>query len=155
MDLLNEHYLKHAQLEENLCVDEFICPYYGKHSAKQFIRGKPIRFGYKFWCLCTKKGYLVRFEPYQGATGEKNVDLGVGGSVVMRLVSALPRNHYNIYADRFFSSIKLAFELKSRGFGYTGTVSTNRVEKCPIDNIEKKPRGDRAHKMDASTGKLG
>ena len=28
-------------------VDEMMVPYYGRHSSKQFIRGKPIRFGYK------------------------------------------------------------------------------------------------------------
>jgi len=25
---------------------------FGRHSIKMFIRGKPIRFGYKIWCLC-------------------------------------------------------------------------------------------------------
>ena len=28
-------------------VDESMVPYYGRHSCKQFIRGKPVRFGYK------------------------------------------------------------------------------------------------------------
>jgi len=28
----------------------------GRHSSKQFIRGKPIRFGYKVWALCTDTG---------------------------------------------------------------------------------------------------
>ena len=28
-------------------VDETMVPYYGRHSCKQFIRGKPVRFGYK------------------------------------------------------------------------------------------------------------
>lgn len=32
-------------------VDEIMVPYYGRHSSKQFIRGKPIRFGYKVNCF--------------------------------------------------------------------------------------------------------
>ena len=28
-------------------VDESMIPYYGKDSCKQFIKGKPVRFGYK------------------------------------------------------------------------------------------------------------
>lgn len=28
-------------------VDESMVPYYGRHSSKQYIRGKPIRYGYK------------------------------------------------------------------------------------------------------------
>ena len=46
-DMFNDRFRFFAPLEENLCVDESICPYFGRHSAKQFIRGKPIRFGFK------------------------------------------------------------------------------------------------------------
>ena len=28
-------------------VDETMVPYFGRHSSKQYIRGKPIRYGYK------------------------------------------------------------------------------------------------------------
>ncbi len=28
-------------------VDESMVPYYGRHSSKQYIRGKPIQYGYK------------------------------------------------------------------------------------------------------------
>ena len=28
-------------------MDEVMIPYYGRHSAKQYIRGKPIRYGFK------------------------------------------------------------------------------------------------------------
>ena len=41
-------------------VDETMIPYYGRHSTKQFIRGKPIRFGYKV-CHCCKPNILVRY----------------------------------------------------------------------------------------------
>lgn len=30
--------------------------YYGGHPAKQFIRVKPIQFGYKDWILCSSNG---------------------------------------------------------------------------------------------------
>lgn len=89
-------------------------PFYGRHGAKQFIAGKPIRFGFKMWALCTPSGYLINFEPYQGARGsrmETDKRLGVGGSVVMRLVDDLPKQPFVIYADRFFSSVRLAEEL--------------------------------------------
>ena len=47
-------------------VDESMIPYYGRHSSKQYIRGKPIRFGFKVWSLCTADGSGVWFEPYCG-----------------------------------------------------------------------------------------
>ncbi|KAJ8912152.1 hypothetical protein NQ315_006116 [Exocentrus adspersus] len=34
-------------------------PYYGKHYAKQYIKGKPIRFGFKNWALCTSNGCYI------------------------------------------------------------------------------------------------
>ena len=43
----------------NHSVDESIIPYYGKHGTKQFIRGKPIRFGFKLWCITSSEGYLL------------------------------------------------------------------------------------------------
>ena len=48
----------------NHSVDESIIPYYGKHGTKQFIRGKPIRFGFKLWCITSSEGYLLHAEPY-------------------------------------------------------------------------------------------
>ena len=44
-------------LHDLLSIDESMMPYYGSHSCKMFIKGKPIRFGYKLWCLCESDGY--------------------------------------------------------------------------------------------------
>ena len=40
-----------------LSIDEQMVPYYGNHGAKMFIKGKPIRFGFKLWCLCSSDGF--------------------------------------------------------------------------------------------------
>ena len=61
--MMNEWFLKSFQLEENLCVDEAMILYYGKHSAKQYIKGKPTKFCNKLWCLNSRLGYLVQCEP--------------------------------------------------------------------------------------------
>ena len=34
-------------LDPKFSVDEVMIPYFGRHSTKQFIRGKPVRYGYK------------------------------------------------------------------------------------------------------------
>jgi len=51
-DLMNANFVKNFPASRNLSIDESMVPYYGRHSAKQFIRGKPIRFGYT--CLVTE-----------------------------------------------------------------------------------------------------
>ncbi|KRY92720.1 PiggyBac transposable element-derived protein 3 [Trichinella pseudospiralis] len=49
--------IKHGMFHEKLSVDESIVPYYGRHAAKLFLKGKSIRFGYKVWLLCGNDGY--------------------------------------------------------------------------------------------------
>ena len=42
--------------------------YYGKHSYKQSIHGKPIRFSDEVWSQNSPLGYFIAFEPRQGKT---------------------------------------------------------------------------------------
>ena len=88
MSMLNSRFQKHYLSGRDLSIDETVVPYFGKHGAKQFIRGKPIRYGYKMWVSATPLGYVVNMVPYQGATREKRKSgLGMGGEVVLDLVS--------------------------------------------------------------------
>lgn len=63
---LNQEFLKHGGIDENLSIDESMIPYYGKHYAKQYIRGKPIRFGFKNWALNSSEGFMIHFDIYTG-----------------------------------------------------------------------------------------
>ena len=56
VSLLNTKWLAHFPKENFLAVDEAMAPYYGRNGLKQHIHGKPITFGYKVWCLCTRTG---------------------------------------------------------------------------------------------------
>lgn len=48
----------------------------------QFIKGKPVRFGYKFWCLCSHEGLLVNFKLYEGKDSGFEEGMTIGESVV-------------------------------------------------------------------------
>ena len=137
-------------------MDESIVPYFGKHSAKQFIKGKPIRYGYKVWVLTTSLGHAINLIPYQGAATVKPVPgLGMGGQVVIDLISALPHNGFHLTFDNLFTSLALSEELTKRGFGCTGTIRANRVGNCPLSDtkaIEKQPRGSYDFKTDKEKG---
>lgn len=138
-DMMNKRWLKYFPGDKHLSIDESMVPYFGKHGTKQHIHGKPIRFGYKIWSLCTRLGYLIYGEPYQGAkTGNTNPDLGVGGSVVTNLISKLPEGqHYRFYMDNFFTSLRLLDEVKQMGHDATGTLRANRVEKAPLKDVKE------------------
>lgn len=157
--LLNERFLLYFLKEKNLSIDESMIPYYGRHGAKQFIRGKPIRFGYKMWALTTALGYVLQFEPYQGAKGHQTHDpgfLGMGGAVVMDLLSELQKDDaYHLTFDNLFTSLKLVDRLTDMGISCTGTIRANRIEDCPVKNVKdmgKTQRGNYDKRYDAHKG---
>lgn len=143
--ILAQNFMQYEVFAANLSIDEQMIPYFGKHSSKMFMRGKPIRFGYKVWCLCSSDGYLFNFEIYTGKSQEKSIELGLGGDVVTRLLKVVknPSEHV-VYFDNFFTSLPLLAELSNLGFCATGTVRENRCGKAPIlsvKDIKKKSRG--------------
>ena len=78
-----------AVFSHDISVDETMVLYYGQHSCKQHIHGKPIRFGYKLWSACTPAGYLIQFIPYQGskfAQLPEQQSFGLGAAVVLQLL---------------------------------------------------------------------
>lgn len=146
LDHLNAACLANFQPEQVLSVDESMVPYFGRHGAKQYIHGKPIKFGYKMWVLATRLGYCIQFFPYQGA-GTTDKDIGLGGSVVSTLIKNLPDvegSAYHVIFDNFFTSPRLLRLLADRGIAATGTVRPNRTEGACLRNIDvmkKEPRG--------------
>lgn len=157
LSMLNERWLLYRPDQKELSIDESMIPYFGRHGAKQHIHGKPIRFGFKLWSLATSSAYLVQCEPYQGAsTGNTIPELGMGGSVVMDLISELPREKkYSLYFDNLFTSFRLMDRLTAEGFGATGTLRSNRAEKAPIVDqklLAKKKRGSFDYVREKSSG---
>ena len=133
-------------------------PYYGKHGAKQYIHGKPIKFGYKMWVAATRLGYVIQLFPYQGA-GTIHKELGLGGPVVDQLVSKLSKddgNCYHIIFDNFFTGMTLLCHLKEKyGFAATGTIRSNRKGSVPqrdAKKMEKEKRGSYDSVLDKDTG---
>lgn len=137
----------------NLNVDECMIPYFGRHQCKQHIMGKPIRFGFKVWCLNSPIGYLVEFELYQGKTGraiEIDRKLGKGGNVVLGLLEledlplpdVLKEKKIHLYMDNFFSSPLLFETLKRKNVHATGTVRKIRCGDIAVSDLKKSSRGE-------------
>lgn len=61
--LINK-FIEYFVPSEFLNYDESMIKYFERHSLKQFMRGKPIRFGFKAWCLNSLNGYLINFDIY-------------------------------------------------------------------------------------------
>lgn len=148
--LMNKSFLHNfgkVSLQE-ISIGETMVPYYGKHSCKQHINRKPIKFGYKLWSACTPSGYLIQFIPYQGSKESQLLEQQThvrGSSVILQLLSTLPKRiSYNVFFDNFFTGLPLLDKLAEMGHFGTGAIRENRTEKCPLETpkeMKKKGRG--------------
>lgn len=136
--------------------------FFGRHSSKQYIKGKPVRCGYKNWMLCSSSGYCYAFDTYCGANNYSQsagaTDWPLGSKVVLDLLKsiAIPSDHV-VFFDNYFSSHALLKTLKNQGQRATGTVRDNRTRKCPLSSVElfkKKKRGYFEHMYDRDSGLL-
>ncbi|KAI4462111.1 transposase is4 [Holotrichia oblita] len=146
---INKRCLEIAPHVENHSIDEAMVRYFGRHPGKQYIKCKPIRYGYKLWVGSTSSGYVIFVDLYQGANSqmEKHSSLGFGPSIVLTYADVITSKinaSYHLYFDNFFSTVPLLEELSRRKLKGTGTIRENRRAKCPLPKnkeFKKKSRG--------------
>ena len=89
---LKKKFMQFGVVQENNSVDKAMVSYHGRHGAKQFIKNKPIRYGYKLWIETNRLGYVYWFEPYQGISTTISIaydNFCVGRGVVLEYADAL------------------------------------------------------------------
>lgn len=164
MDKIKNRCLHNFIPTQNLDFDESMIKYFGRHGCKQFIRGKPIRFGYKMWCLNSTEGYLINFDLYQGKNPRGNeqheILFGKCAAPLVQMIQELENSSlpYNFHLDNLFTGLNLFSYLRYKGFGAIGTIRENRIPKsCPLTNkkiFQKNKRGESQHILDKTSGVL-
>ncbi|KRX67486.1 Calcium uptake protein 3, mitochondrial [Trichinella sp. T9] len=126
--------VKHGMFHEKLSVDESIVPYFGRHAAKMFLKGKPIRFGYTVWMLCGNDGYPYHMIIYQGKEIHAS-KVPLSTRVISNMVDIIQENsnttRHTLYFDNFFNSYDLLVmlsELKMRAIGTIRPYRSNGVD---------------------------
>ena len=144
---LNQQLVQYGMFHDLLSVDESMVPYYGRHSSKMFIKGKPIRFGYKLWCLCGSDGYPYHLILYQGKEAMRSKE-PLGIQVIGKMVNVIEQTsettRHELFFDNFFTSHDLMQKLASQSMRATGTVRENRINsatKTMISHKELKKQG--------------
>lgn len=143
---LQDKFRENNTLDEFISIDESMIPYYGRHYSKQYIKGKPIRFGFKNWALCSSTGYMYAFDIYTGKSGT-TYEYGLGGHVVVGLIeqACIPsQSGHKIVFDNYFTSYGLLSHLRAIGYAGIGTIRENRTGKCTCKSvavIKKEVRG--------------
>ncbi|XP_067948703.1 piggyBac transposable element-derived protein 4-like [Watersipora subatra] len=116
---------------KEVAVDEMVIGYNGKWSSKQYNSSKPSKYHIKTFGLCdSNTSYVYNLLIYFGADTsydpELDKDCGEAVKVFHYLIKTLGPGHH-IYADRYYTSLKLITFLKSHSMHYTGTLNVSRI----------------------------
>ena len=127
-------------------------PYRGLHSAKQYIKGKLDKFGYKLWLLCSSDGYPYNFEIYCGKDENRTNPLGT--HVVAKMLRPVANSsHHVVFFDNFFTSHTLLFNLAGKNVRACNTIRDNGTNHCPLiykKDCKKQTRGKFDFRYDGS-----
>ena len=115
-------------------------------SPSSFIRGKPIRFGFKLWCIISCEKYRLHAEPYCGVdTDLQDTGLGQGADVVLGLIEKCEvKAGSTLSFDNLLTSLPWLDDLHELGVGALITLRLNRFHGATAANkttLAKKLRG--------------
>lgn len=131
VDIVSHRFLASYHPSQELSVDEAMVKYKGRKGGKVRMPHKPIKLGFKVWCLsCSCCGYLCTFQIYHGrptdpTTGKKVSEKGLTRRVVTELVSTFVGSNHVIYCDNFFTSGPLIDCLSQHKVYVVGTIKQN------------------------------
>ena len=142
-DFLNKNIQQFGTTHDDLSIDESMVLYYGCHSCKQFIRAKPIRFGYKLWVLVCATGVPYKIEIFQERTNQGS-DETLGIRVVKNGLEICKNlKDHRVFFDNFFSSYSLICDLAIMGFNATATMRNYRTMNCPLGDVKEMKKNKR------------
>jgi len=92
-----------------MAVDESMVPFKGRSSMKQYMPMKPVKRGYKVWCLAdSRTGFVNQFDIYSGRSDTHGYSsLSLGERVVLSLCDTHIHSHRLFAFDNFFTSYQL------------------------------------------------
>lgn len=112
-----------------ITVDEQLFPSKARCPFTQFMASKPDKFGQKYWLAVDKESkYLINGFPYVGKDATRSENDRVSDRVVMQLMGPYLNKGRNVTTDNYFTSVKLATQLKEKQTSLLGTVNKIRRE---------------------------
>lgn len=143
LDMLGRNFRSEFVPGANIVLDEDMIPYKGRMVIKQYMKDKPIKWGYKVFKLCdAETAYVYRLQIYTGKQ-DRNVDGGLSYAVSMAMVEGLTGQNRTLYCDNWYTGVKLFKDLRAKGTSACGTVRTNRKEfPSAVAQVKKLERGE-------------
>ncbi|XP_073505226.1 uncharacterized protein [Phyllobates terribilis] len=112
-----------------ITVDEQLFPSKTRCPFTQYMPSKPDKYGHKYWLAVDKRSkYLANGFPYLGKDDTRRAEDRLADHVVMKLLDPFLKKGRNVTTDNYFTSVKLAKQLKSKGTTIVGTLNKIRRE---------------------------
>lgn len=102
---------------------------------KPFIKGKPIWYGFKCWCLTSSEGYILKCHPYCGKGG-KIEGKTLGSIVTKKLCNNYLAERSSVFLDNILNPLSFLQELKRKKITCVGTLRSDRIKKAPLKDVE-------------------
>ena len=125
IDHLSKKFAELLSNDKEQSIDKHMVKFKGCSGMKQYIKSKPIQWGFKFWFRCpSKTGYLHQMDIY--LSKKQNTEFNLGEEVVLQLIKDLEGSFCTVYFDNFFNSPILIEKLFDKNIYAIGTVRKNR-----------------------------
>ena len=127
-DMAVKHFQQRYHPNRELSVDEAMIGFKGRLNFKQYMPGKPQKWGIKVWELAnSKNGYVLNMQVYTGKDAfDERSGQGLGRRVVDFLTKPVQNKFHHVYFDNFFSSVDLLEHLEENDTYACSTVRINR-----------------------------
>ena len=121
-----------------MTIDEQLFPCKTRCPFIKYIANKPDKFGIKFWLLTDAQSkYLCNGKPYLGRDPSRSRCSDLPGDVCLTFLQPYYKKGYNVTSDNYFTSLKLAEELKQKKTTILGAIRKQRREVPSTELIMK------------------
>ena len=125
IDQLNKSFQENYSNEPTPSTDKHMTKFKGRYSMRQYLKMKPIKWGFKLWFPCaSSNGYLYEFDLYLGK--KQNVAGNLGEGVVMQLSEKLKGTFCTLFFDNLFNSLLLTKKVFEENIYAIWTVRSNQ-----------------------------